>query len=456
MNPSNSVSNTLISFINDEDDFIKGIKEETNLGKLTRFLEHNDVDQDRKEKIRTFTREYLNEHMDRLLSLNSDLIGLGKLYSNSYWLCERVLGPKIITRMREICRTKSLEELLKIREKFFSGCSTRPFVDIIEESIIEQLKKDPRSDTFSFLIDIWKKFMDHICVGDGPTQGALNVEKLAQEIIAVEKDLDNLKSWSGDCELRNHRSTNTIRREITARKKELITVLLPTSDEATQIYSYFSGSFSDTFNLKIDRRLAEVIMSDIATMGFDGLFEYRKKFGLHPWFCKCPDTRKVFADRMDEILPKTITAFSSATQAYEHIKLVAEFYEFDNRFMHGYDGFPKLLPIIERCIELTPIFFKTNPDLRQALIWYRYSRSEKIQKAMEPIIGSIINEEQSAEVLRNVEKNEPFLKLAEERFGILLRRLKAPTTWFEKYIENKSFFGNKEIFLMKAKEFVAE
>ena len=345
-----------------------------------------------------------------------------------------------------------LAELLDARIVFFFGVSSHAFLNPLEAHIVDRIEKDmEQSKDFTFLTTVWKKFVSS---SERVSSGTVRIKTLIDQTIAVQSSWGTLRGWFNEAAITHQKHTNDIQRKVLERMRVVLIEQLPSMTNPVYIHSHARTDLGDAINIHIDHRMAETIALEIAELQVDELIAYRKKFALHNWCCNYPNTRKVFKDRMAAVLPMLLSGISVATEVYPYIEMIGRYSDFDERYLGGWDTCTLARLCIDRFVELAPPFFTENPDLVLALNWYRYTTSPTVSETMEPICRRLIAMQTDPQILVNVQEREPFFSFAQKRFGILLQQMKASTSWFEEYISKKFFFGNKEIFLLKAKEFV--
>ena len=385
-----------------------------------------------------------DEVLDERLPLITDILILAGLYVKTYW--HGMHGEKFIKRVKELFSEittidAAIEQRDLICEKFSVSQYTVKILYPVSNRICELLATDERRHSFEFLWFVWLRmpFIDYY-------QNI--VSDLMPAALLLEKDLVKLYEHFNKARTNYHGFKNKPRRLVGNRIVGALDEQVPSMEDISRLSWYhedISESCVETRG-KIQLRIRQLIEPRLASLTtVRQVLKYRKEVTLQykDKGTAGSQAKEAFNEKLEKLFPKFLKMFKTASRLRGWAEHEGCFWACADRFL-----------------ELVPAYFKANPCLQTCVEWYdRYKHRDATDKGrcvFDPIMQRLIKRERRPEVLLGVKSNlcDDHLALAQHRFAVLVGRMTRPNQWFLSCIKTETFWGEKELFLRKAKEFV--
>lgn len=350
---------------------------------------------------------------------------------------------RIVLRVIELyAQVSTLEEMSAMKStisKFdFIEDRNRIFFVLADDRMAELVENDPRNTSFDFLYHAWRMF--------APSIGyARRVEALMPAALEKETDIPLLgklhkESFRGSWDHWNHDCARHLARRI----NYLIELKLPTLTDITAIEDMHWRAMSDATREKVDLRAVAIIENDLLTADFKSAVEYKNKHKYLLDLQKFRNSRHCLMQRIHSLCVLEMQKYGNALDLYEFIMD----FKTENLWYYCCSYFETLVPK----------YFEENPDLLTAITWLKQYNLKSLREVVAKLISSEVNPATVILVLEYYGDNSTatdITSVGQERLRNCIQALTEPQTWFLNCLEQKKFYGCRDAFVAKTKEFVA-
>ncbi len=449
------INSILSEFVgNSDEEKLKKIGLSFDLQELIEFYNCSNKDSlksiNAKKRIDTISPDILKEI--------NDPVELFKLISKNSLRGLESFETDIITRITTLLSCKNSDQLLILHKNIFGGSVSDDgiqMLDFFENFIFKAVENDQRKSSFQFLLDVWKAMFKS-------RPNCVNVANLMPEALKNETDIKKLiksdeetyNDWNG--------KKNEAHYFLWARIESLIFEYFSKTEDVEILDWYLRVSNKKETKSEIVKKMVVVANNELKKFSdIQSVFDYEELFSFDNFgdYNTCRDLRITFNSHVMRIVSDSLKKIKKAEDIYPLVLLL-------NSSHTKNDFYNSKRLIVNRWIVLSRSYFKKNLDLTIALDWFNQSKTliehdymngHDYVNSWVNILAKLIpisNNKKTLASISNISWLKELKTSAEERVLFIISNMKEPDEFFAESIKNNKFFGDKELFIKKAKEFV--